>query len=88
LGFNGGPTNSMLPQVGSAAIDVVPASSCSGNGIVADQRGYARPSGGCDVGAIEVAGIPPPPPPPPPVAAGALARKVHGASSTFDLPLQ
>ncbi len=49
LADNGGPTLTMLPSLGSDAID---------NGACrtsADQRRYSRPSGsGCDIGAVEV----------------------------------
>ena len=49
---NGGPTQTMLPGVGSAAIDGVPAGSCS---LATDQRGFVRPQGVlCDIGAVEV----------------------------------
>ena len=49
---NGGPTDTMFPASGSAAIGVVPAASCSAT----DQRGNARlPTGDtvCDIGAVE-----------------------------------
>jgi hypothetical protein len=47
---NGGPTQTILPGAGSAAID---ASSCV-TGLFFDQRGVARPQGPrCDVGAVE-----------------------------------
>jgi hypothetical protein len=52
LGPNGGPTDTMLPASGSAAIGVIPAASCSAT----DQRGNLRlPSGDtvCDIGAVE-----------------------------------
>ena len=54
LAANGGPTQTMRLQPGSAAIDQVPA---SGAGCPAtDQRGVARPGGtACDIGAYEVA---------------------------------
>jgi CSLREA domain-containing protein len=54
LADNGGPTQTMRLQPGSAAIDQVPA---SGAGCPAtDQRGVARPSGtACDIGAYESA---------------------------------
>jgi hypothetical protein len=53
LADNGGPTPTMLPGAGSAAIDRVPS---SGSGCPAsDQRGVGRPQGpGCDAGAVEV----------------------------------
>ena len=47
LGPNGGPTDTVLPLAGSAAIDHV---ACTG----ADQRAVARPQGSaCDAGAVE-----------------------------------
>jgi hypothetical protein len=47
LGPNGGPTDTLMPLDGSAAIDHA---ACSG----ADQRGVARPQGAaCDAGAVE-----------------------------------
>lgn len=49
---NGGPTPTMLPGPGSAAIDAIAPQDCTQ---AADQRGVARPFGaGCDVGAVEV----------------------------------
>jgi CSLREA domain-containing protein len=53
LAANAGPTETMRPQAGSAAIDQVPA---SGAGCPAtDQRGVPRPGGAaCDIGAYEV----------------------------------
>lgn len=65
---NGGPTQTMLPQPGSALIDAIPDPSCQADGatgITTDQRGFSRPSppaGACDVGAVEVQ-VPVPPPP-------------------------
>ena len=53
LADNGGPTQTMLPAPGSAAIDAVPSGSCSE---AVDQRGMPRPSpngGACDAGAVE-----------------------------------
>lgn len=51
LAANGGPTPTMLPGSGSAAIDRIPVAQCP---IRADQRGGGRPSGaGCDSGAVE-----------------------------------
>lgn len=58
LAANGGPTNTLLPQSGSALVDAIPAGSCQADGasgITSDQRGLPRPSGaGCDIGAVEV----------------------------------
>ena len=56
LADNGGPTQTMLPQPGSPAIDKIPAGQgpCSGPNL-RDQRGVARPQGNnCDIGAVEV----------------------------------
>jgi len=49
----GGPTKTMFPLAGSAAINAIPATggSCP---VATDQRGVARPRGaGCDIGAVE-----------------------------------
>ncbi len=57
LSPNGGPTESIPLQPGSAALDAIPAgdSSCAQS---TDQRGVQRPVGrGCDVGAFEVTPI-------------------------------
>jgi len=52
LGNNGGPTQTMLPAGGSAAINIIPNSQRL---VPFDQRGGSRPSGGgCDAGAVEV----------------------------------
>jgi hypothetical protein len=49
LADNGGPTKTMLPGAGSAALDQIV---CTQD---ADQRGVARPQGNqCDIGAVEV----------------------------------
>jgi len=70
LGSNGGPTQTLLPQPGSALIEGGPASGCPAT----DQRGVARPRGGaCDVGAVEVA---------PPGAATGGASGVTDTSAT------
>ncbi len=51
LGDNGGPTFTHAPQVGSAAVDTIPAAAC---GVTVDQRGFPRPQGtGCDKGAVD-----------------------------------
>jgi hypothetical protein len=52
LANNGGPTETMALDAGSAAIDRVLASSCSQR---TDQRGVARPPSGCDTGAYQLA---------------------------------
>jgi hypothetical protein len=55
LADNGGLTETMLPGTGSAAIGIVPSSSCSP---YVDQRGDSRPGSGksaCDAGAVETA---------------------------------
>jgi Putative pectate lyase-like adhesive domain len=66
LADNGGPTLTRLPQTGSPLIDAIPSASCQADGasgITTDQRGVSRPQGGgCDIGAVEVAGVTPPPP--------------------------
>ncbi|MEO8672830.1 MAG: choice-of-anchor Q domain-containing protein [Tahibacter sp.] len=54
LTFNGGPTNTVKLNTGSAAINAIPAANC--DGITLDQRGYRRPGGNCDIGAYEVEG--------------------------------
>ena len=60
LAANGGPTQTRGLYPGSPAIDVV-----NGCGLGAvDQRGAARPSDGCDIGAFE-GSVPRPPDPPP-----------------------
>ena len=56
LGDNGGPTHTMLPPDGSAAID----NADCGATTDADQRGAPRPDTGCDIGAIEVESTVPP----------------------------
>lgn len=58
---NGGLTQTMAPQPGSPAIDVIPpAHGCNGAGVTTDQRGVSRPQGvACDIGAVEVKGTPP-----------------------------
>ena len=49
---NGGPTPTMLPGPGSAALDAIAPQDCTQS---FDQRGVARPQGmGCDIGAVEV----------------------------------
>ncbi len=49
---NGGPTPTMLPGPGSAALDAIAPQDCTQ---AVDQRGVARPQGtGCDIGAVEV----------------------------------
>jgi hypothetical protein len=56
LGDRGGPTESMLPQTGSASIDAGTGAYCA----TTDQRGEPRPAGlGCDLGAVEVQPLPP-----------------------------
>lgn len=60
LGFNGGPTLTVLPNTGSPAINAIPSSGCTN--IALDQRGYIRPANQCDIGALEVGAVPPAPP--------------------------
>jgi hypothetical protein len=78
LADNGGPTQTMLPGVGSPALDAG-----SAFGLITDQRGLCRPfdlpgvsnfGDATDIGAVEVGAQPcpeppAPPPPPPPGAA-------------------
>jgi hypothetical protein len=59
LGANGGPTNTQVPQTGSALINAIPdpGGGCpeSPTVITTDQRGITRPQGpGCEIGAVEV----------------------------------
>jgi len=55
LANNGGPTQTMLPLAGSAAINRIPTAQCA---IPVDQRGGGRPSGnGCDSGAVEAGAV-------------------------------
>jgi hypothetical protein len=50
LGDHGGPTPTLVPAVGSAAVDTAQGAGCPD----ADQRGIGRPIGtGCDIGAVE-----------------------------------
>lgn len=57
---NGGPTETMLPQSSSPAIDAGNPAGCSdpfGNKLTVDQRGLPRPDADdvrCDIGAVEV----------------------------------
>jgi len=59
LANNGGPTQTMMPQPGSPAINAI---ACTG-GPATDQRGYMRPDPGstsatpCDIGAVEANSI-------------------------------
>ncbi len=70
---NGGPTQTISLQPGSAAIDQIPA---TGSGCPAtDQRGVPRPSGpACDIGAYEVA---------PPLASTGAASAISGRGATI-----
>jgi hypothetical protein len=57
LADNGGPTQTMAPQTGSAAIDSGDSAKCPGT----DQRDEPRPGGpACDIGAFEVQNGTPP----------------------------
>jgi len=87
LAANGGPTPTMLPGPGSAAVNALAGVPCPGT----DQRGLPRPAlGACDAGAVEVqpsepAGVALSAPPRPGVGVLA-ARRVFGlsmSSSTF-----
>ena len=71
---NGGPTSTIALQAGSAALNLVPSSSCldaAGAPLTVDQRGDARPQAiACDAGAFQLTR----PPTPPPVASLPLAK--------------
>ncbi len=60
LNLNGGPTPTILPP--AAAIGNGTNGSCP----TTDQRGYTRTTGACDVGAVELNGVPPDNTPPTP----------------------
>jgi hypothetical protein len=55
---NGGSTQTIALLSTSAAVDAIPAASCTdvnGNTVTTDQRGVTRPQGtGCDIGAFEL----------------------------------
>jgi len=52
---NGGPTMTMLPLPGSAAIEAIPPPACATLSSARDQRGLPRPLGvNCEIGAVEV----------------------------------
>jgi hypothetical protein len=59
LAFNGGMTQTRLPEVGSGLVDAIPAAHCGDDGAALivplnDQRGIPRPFGnGCDIGSVE-----------------------------------
>jgi hypothetical protein len=58
LADNGGPTQTIAPNVDSPLIDKIPpgVNGC-GTSVTTDQRGVPRPQGaGCDIGAVEVTG--------------------------------
>jgi hypothetical protein len=61
LASNGGPTETLLPQIGSPAINAIPTSTCESaqfldSSTPTDQRGTSRPQGGaCEIGSVEVA---------------------------------
>jgi hypothetical protein len=66
LGDNGGPTQTMLPQLGSPLIDKVDCAAAP-EVVTTDQRGVARPQGGaCEIGAVEIDAEPAPTAPAPP----------------------
>jgi len=56
LADHGGPTETLLPEVGSPLLDAIPtgtAELCDST-VTEDQRGAARPSGpACDIGSVE-----------------------------------
>jgi Bacterial Ig-like domain (group 3) len=77
---NGGPTLTMLPASGSAAIGAI-TSGC--NSVATDQRGYPRPGTGksaCDAGAAETG-------PPPGVTATTIALSSSANPSTAGQPV-
>src|SRR5258708_30515569 len=55
LASNGGPTQTLLPATGSAAVDAIPTGTNGcGTIITTDQRGAPRPiNGKCDIVAVE-----------------------------------
>ena len=54
LGNFGGLTETMMPMLGSPALDLIPAADALCTSETTDQRGSARPQGGnCDSGAVE-----------------------------------
>lgn len=61
LASNGGPTETLLPQIGSQAINAIPTGTCEraqflNSSTPTDQRGTSRPQGGaCEIGSVEVA---------------------------------
>jgi CSLREA domain-containing protein len=76
LARNGGPTQTVALQTGSAAIDQVPAGAACPSG---DQRGVARPQpagGMCDIGAYEYA---------PPACVGVNVTTAHATPVTIQL---
>jgi hypothetical protein len=83
LGSNGGPTQTMVPNAGSPAIDAGGGPACPAT----DQRGVARPQGkACDIGAVEV--IPSTPAPPAPAATpfGYVTAGSDGGVFSFAAP--
>ena len=75
LAANGGPTLTLLPGPGSAAIDALAGAPCPPT----DQRGLPRPRlGGCDAGSVEVQPGAAGTPPPGAAAASSPARRVSG----------
>jgi predicted outer membrane repeat protein len=55
LANNGGATQTMALQPGSAALEKIPAANGCGVGVTIDQRGVPRPQGtACDIGAFEL----------------------------------
>jgi hypothetical protein len=55
LAHNGGPTETMALQSGSAALNRISPENGCGFGIASDQRGVSRSQGnGCDIGAFEL----------------------------------
>jgi hypothetical protein len=64
LADNGGPTLTRAPLALSPLVDAIAPESCQADGaagVTTDQRGVLRPQGvDCDIGAVDVAGVPTP----------------------------
>ena len=76
LADHGGPTATLRPHAGSAAVDRIPADTGLCGFVPVDQRGAPRPDGpGCDAGAVEGSGAP----------VAAIALTVDTAADGVDL---
>ena len=88
---NGGPTLTHALVTGSTAIDAANDSVCNDLELTAsvDQRGYSRPTSGCDIGAYEQEGVEVTPSPSSPIKHSEPARKAKQAvSRSVDLSLE